>query len=295
MEPIRTLFSVELEDGEPCLPEGLRAQYGGDLFFPDPPVGRPYVIANFVTTLDGVVSFGIPGQSGGAPISGSNEGDRFIMGLLRASADAVMVAAGTVEAVSRKHVWNAEFAYPSAKGLYSNYRKAGLVKPQHPLVVIVSGSGDLDLSRAIFHTPEVNVLVITTERGKDKMALAGVERLASTAVRVEPAPDGRIAPSAILELLRREFRVQLVLHEGGPTLFGSFLTCGFVDDLFLTLAPQIAGRIREHPRPGLVAGIAFTPASAPWLRLLSVKKAGNHVYLHYRKNKQNEDGPTNRG
>src|SRR5579871_1610664 len=107
MEPIRTLFTAESELVGPVLPEGLRTQYGGDLHFPPVPDGRPYVIANFGSTLDGVVSFNIPGQSGGALISGSNEGDRFIMGLLRASADAVMVGSGTLDAVSREHVWTA--------------------------------------------------------------------------------------------------------------------------------------------------------------------------------------------
>ena len=63
------------------------------------PQARPYCIANFVSTLDGVVSFNLPGQSEGAQISSSNEEDRFIMGLLRASADAVLVGSGTLQAV----------------------------------------------------------------------------------------------------------------------------------------------------------------------------------------------------
>jgi len=96
MPPIRRLFTAEREPVSPQLPEGLRIQYGGDLRFPTVSEARPYVIANFVSTLDGVVSFNIPGQSGGAPISGSNEEDRFIMGLLRASADAVLVGEGLV-------------------------------------------------------------------------------------------------------------------------------------------------------------------------------------------------------
>ena len=99
MESIRTLFATETaEPSEAVIPEGLRARYDGNLSFPPAPENRPYFIANFVSTLDGVVSFDLPGQSGGAQISGSNEEDRFIMGLLRASADAVMVGAGTLQA-----------------------------------------------------------------------------------------------------------------------------------------------------------------------------------------------------
>ncbi len=96
MDPIRTLVEQDEKLSESLLPADLRTQYGGDLRFPSAAAERLYV-ANFVSTLDGVVSYDVPGQSGGAQISGANEGDRFIMGLLRASADAVLVGGGTVE------------------------------------------------------------------------------------------------------------------------------------------------------------------------------------------------------
>jgi len=285
MQPIRTLFTAEPERVPPQLPEGLRSQYGGDLRFPSVSDGRSYVIANFVSTLDGVVSFNIPGQSGGAPISGSNEEDRFIMGLLRASADAVLVGSGTVDAVGPEHLWTAEFIYPDASDLYKHYRKALLEAPR-PLIVILSGTGRLDLSRAVFHTPAVNVLIMTTEGGRETLESAGAESLVSTEVRVQPAAEGRIAPAAILNILREDFGVAMLLVEGGPSLFGNFLACGFVDELFLTVAPQIAGRAPNHPRPALVSDAEFTPATAPWLELLSVRTAGDHLYLRYRKNER---------
>jgi riboflavin biosynthesis pyrimidine reductase len=283
MEPIRRLFTAESEQVSPQLPEGLRSQYGGDLRFPPVSDWRPYVIANFVSTLDGVVSFNIPGQSSGAPISGSNEEDRFIMGLLRASADAVLVGSRTVDAVGPEHLWIAEFIYPNASDLYKHYRKT-LLKAPRPVVVIISGTGRLDLSRAVFHTPAVSVLIITTQEGREKLACAGAESLVSTTVRVQPAIQGRIAPAAILKCLKEDLGVSMVLVEGGPSLFGNFLAYGFVDELFLTIAPQIAGRASEHPRPALVSNAEFTPATAPWLKLLSVRTAGDYLYLQYRKN-----------
>ena len=99
MKPITTLLDRQdtLERG--VLPEELTILYGGDLRFPEHD-DRPYVIGNFVSTLDGVVSFEIPGKSGGGDISGFNEADRFIMGLLRASADAVIVGSGTLREVA---------------------------------------------------------------------------------------------------------------------------------------------------------------------------------------------------
>ena len=75
----------------------------------------------------------------------------------------------------------------------------------------------------------------------------------------------------------------MLLHEGGPTLFGQFLEAEAVDELFLTLSPQIAGRNSEAIRPGLVEGVQFVPYSAPWFQLLSVKQKAEHLYLRYRR------------
>jgi RibD C-terminal domain len=142
MEPIRTLFATEADaPSGAVLPDDLRARYDGNLSFPPAPEQRPYFIANFVSTLDGVVSFNLPGQSGGAQISGSNEEDRFIMGLLRASADAVLVGSGTLQAVGPQGSWLPESVYPAAKDLYRKYRTEVLRKLQDLLVVIVAGGG----------------------------------------------------------------------------------------------------------------------------------------------------------
>ena len=87
------------------LPIELATLYGS-LRFPQPAT-RPYVIGNFVTTLDGVVSLNAPGQAGGGEISGFNHHDHMVMGILRAVADAVIVGAGTLRA-SPRHLWIAE-------------------------------------------------------------------------------------------------------------------------------------------------------------------------------------------
>jgi riboflavin biosynthesis pyrimidine reductase len=282
MEPIRTLFATEADaPSGAVLPDDLRARYDGNLSFPPAPEKRPYFIANFVSTLDGVVSFNLPGQSGGAQISGSNEEDRFIMGLLRASADAVMVGSGTLQAVGPQGSWLPESVYPAAKDLYQKYRTEVLRKLQDLLVVIVAGGGQLDLTSTVFHTPRTRVLILTTEQGKQRLLQNGLEALPSVEVKALSTAETRISPSAILTLLRQEFGVELLLHEAGPTLFGEFLEGAFVDELFLTVAPQVAGRAADHPRPGLVASVPFLPATAPWWKLLSAKKSGDHLFLRY--------------
>ena len=284
MEPIRTLLATQpIESSEGVLPKELRARYGGDLFFPRAPDGRLYCIANFVSTLDGVVSFNLPGKSEGDQISHSNEQDRFTMGLLRASADAILVGAGTLLAAGPQGSWLPESVYPAAKDLYKRYRTEVLRKPEYPLVVIVTGSGDLNLASTVFHTPQTRVLILTTEQGKRKLSQSGTEAPASVQVKSLPSSGKSIAPSAIFTLLRQEAGVELLLHEAGPTLFGEFLAGGFIDELFLTVAPQIAGRATEHPRPGLVANTQFSPATAPWWKLLSVKGAADFLFLRYRR------------
>src|SRR6185437_1788919 len=265
------------------LPEDLRARYEGDLSFPPAPEKRPYCIANFVSTLDGVVSFSLPGQSEGAQISNSNEEDRFIMGLLRASADAILVGSGTLLAVGPQGSWLPESVYPAAKDLYKTYRTEVLRKPEYPLLVIVTGRGELDLASAMFHTPQTKVLIMTTEQGKLRLSQSGSETLASVKVKALSSAGKGISPSAILTLLRQEAGVELLLHEAGPTLFGEFLAGGFIDELFLTVAPQIAGRVTEQPRPGLVANVQFSPATAPWWKLISVKNAADYLFLRYRR------------
>lgn len=280
MAPIRTLLERQEPAAPPVLPDDLRFAYGGDLQFA-PAGARPHVIGNFVSTLDGVVSYAIPGKSGGGDVSGFNEGDRFIMGLLRASADAVMVGAATLREAGSRHLLTAQSVNPSSSEAYEHYRQNVLRKPAYPISVIVSGSGSVDLERATFRTPGVRAVIITTEAGRDRLRGKGVESLPSTEVRVIPAPALVIPAPTILDLLWREFDVRLLLHEGGPALFGSFVAAGLVDELFLTLAPQLAGRKPEGKRPGLIEGVEFLPQNAPWLDLLSVKQSGDHLYLRH--------------
>jgi riboflavin biosynthesis pyrimidine reductase len=283
MALVRTLIDCDQDRVEPALPSGLRELYDGNLHYGTPTAERPFVIANFVCTLDGVVSYEIKGQAGGSTISGCDAADRFIMGLLRASADAIIVGARSVEAVSPESLWIPESTYPEAKALYAEYRLNVLHKTEYPLLVIVTGSGRLELDRAIFRTPEVRAVVITTAGGMDVLAKAGAMKLPSVQIHALDAKSGTISPNAILQFLYAQLGVRRLLHEGGPTLFGQFLAAEVVDELFLTLSPQIAGRGADTIRPGLVQGVEFMPDGAPRFQLLSVKQRAEHLYLRYRR------------
>jgi riboflavin biosynthesis pyrimidine reductase len=280
MEHITTLFDRDAALEDKVLPEDLKILYSGDLRFPAHP-DQTYVIGNFVTTLDGVVSFEIPGKSGGGEISGFNAADRFIMGLLRASADAIVIGSGTLRDTAAGHLWLPEQVYPKAGELYTRYRRAVLNKPEPPLTVIVAGGGAVEFRRAVFRTPGVRTLIITTPNGKERLEGSGLESLPSVETRVLEGPGGKISPVSMLKLLRQEFGVKLLLHEGGPTLFGDFVAHRCIDELFLTVAPQFAGRSVERQRPGVISGTEFLPETAPWLRIVSLKKSADHLYLRY--------------
>ena len=283
MALVRSLIDLDQDRSKLALPQGLRELYDGDLHFCAAPSDRPLVIANFVSTLDGVVSYEIKGRADGSAISGSDPADRFIMGLLRASADAVIVGARTVDDASPEGLWIPEYIYPDAKHLYTEYRLNVLRKPEYPLLVIVSGSGRLELERAAFRTPEVRTIMITTSEGKDKLLRAGATQLPSVQIHALDASSGTISPLTILRLLYSQLGVRTLLHEGGPSLFGQFLAAEAIDELFLTLAPQIAGRKSATVRPALVQGTEFMPDRAPWFQLLSVKQRNDHLYLRYQR------------
>lgn len=279
---IRTLFDGDRVSRD-TLPHGLRELYDGELQFPAPPSNRPLVVGNFVSTIDGIVSFQVEGESSGGTISGGDAGDRFIMGLLRASADAVIVGASTVEDSGPDGLWIPEYTYPAAKALYAEYRRDVLRKPEFPLVVVVSGRGKLEMERAVFHTPGVRTVILTTAEGRSVLEKSGATRLGTVEIHTLDATGGRIDPAPMMQLLHSRFDVRVLLHEGGPTLFGQFLAAEAVDELFLTLSPQIGGRTSDTSRLAIVEKVEFMPSSAPWFRVESVKQGNDRLYLRYRR------------
>ena len=260
-----------------ALPAALAALYGRLRLpaRPDRPE-RPYVIGNFVSTLDGVVSLGLPGQAGGGEISGFNPQDRAVMGLLRALADAVVVGAGTVRAAPG-HRWTADHIYPPLAEDYQALR-AALGRPEPPLTVVVTARGDLDLAQPVFRAGPAPVLIVTTVAGARRIRALGLPPLVRMAAVAEAGP---LAARAALAAAGQERRCDLVLTEGGPRLLGAFVAERCLDELFLTLAPQVAGRDGAVSRPGLVAGQLFAPERPVWGSLRSVRRGGHHLFLRY--------------
>jgi riboflavin biosynthesis pyrimidine reductase len=273
LSPLEVLFELGHGPAVPLPPE-LASLYG-PLRLPSYPE-RPAVIGNFVTTLDGVVTLNVPGKADGGPISGENPHDQMIMGLLRAVADAVIVGAGTLRAVPR-HRWTPAHAAPAFATAYQSLR-ASLGKGDPPLNVIVTGRGEIDLGLPVFQSGEVPVLLVTTTEGAQRLS----DRALPPSTHIATVPSsGRLSAQSILCAVQRVRPGQVVLVEGGPQLLGDFFAAGCLDELFLTLAPQVAGRDGSVERAGLVAGRRFAPEQPLWGTLAGVRRGGSHLFLRY--------------
>jgi riboflavin biosynthesis pyrimidine reductase len=272
LTPLETLLGVEQGDDLP-LPDKLAGLYGRLRF---PPTREQYVISNFVTTLDGVVALMAPGHQSGGAVSGYNKHDRMVMGILRAVSDAVVVGAGTLRSVP-EHLWTAEYIFPSLADEYVRLRTS-LGKPEPPLNVIVTGSGDLVPNFRVFRSQEVPVLIVTTPSGAKRIDALSMPRSVKV-IAVEK--DGPVSAGAILNATNEARESKMVLVEGGPMLMGDFFAERRLHELFITLAPQVAGRDGSVERPGLVSGKRFAPDDPRWGTLASVKRAGDHIFLRY--------------
>jgi riboflavin biosynthesis pyrimidine reductase len=192
------------------------------------------------------------------------------MGLLRACADVVLVGSGTVRD-SPGARFTPEQVHPSSSALYAELRgRLGL--PPQPEVAIVASGGALDPASASLAG---GALVLTTGRG----AAALEERLPPEQIVAVEGVEVVDARAAVTELRRRGR--SLILSEGGPTVFGSLLEAGLVDELFLTVSPLIAGRPPLASRLGLVEGHGFLPGRRLAGRLLSLRRHGEHLFLRY--------------
>jgi riboflavin biosynthesis pyrimidine reductase len=274
LSPLEVLFDVSPQRDYP-LPESLTALYG-PLGFPTHS-GRPHVTSNFVSTLDGVVSLGLEGKTDGDEISGFNRHDSMVMGLLRAVSDAVIIGAGSLRKSSR-HIWTAEHVYPPLSSEYGELRQM-MGMNRAPLNVFVTSSGNIDPSLPVFHAESLPILIVTTADGAEELR----KREMPDHIRVVTAGRAQsVVASDIVHAVKAMLsRCNLILVEGGPRLMGHFLAEGQLDELFLTLAPQIAGRDANVKRLGLVADKIFTPDQAVWGNLLSVRRAGEHLFLRY--------------
>lgn len=271
LQPLEALYEAQALPAFD-LPDELGAAYGGQLGFQ-----QPRLYANFVASLDGVTAIPHVLQPSHL-IAAASEADRFVMGLLRACADAILVGAGTLMG-SPRTLWTAEHAYPPAAPLYAELRRLR-GRPPQPTLAVLSGSGRIDPSHPGLAE---RTLILTSEPGAARLgrALARLGGALPASTTIVPIGGRRaLDPAAAVEALRAGGH-EFILCEGGPTLFGALTAADLVDELFLTLSPVLAGRTSAERRLALVEGAELLPGRTAGCTLMTLRRAGSHLFLRY--------------
>jgi riboflavin biosynthesis pyrimidine reductase len=268
-EPLETLYEhpgLATVTAHQPLPAALQARYGGGLGLPS-----PCLYANFVASIDGVTALGPEYPSSGSTISGREPADRFVMGLLRASADAVLIGAGTLRSTPT-HRWTPTHVYPTAAPDFAALRRSRGLSDQ-PELVVATARGDLPVNHPAL---EAGAVIATTEAGA--RSLTGRVPGSCTILNLGDAP--RIDPAVLMQAVHARGHA-VVLTEAGPHLIGQLVEHGLLDELFLTIAPVLAGR-DQTPRPGLIAGHELLPARRELSELISLRRQASLLFLRYR-------------
>jgi len=222
------------------------------------PTGRPYVVLNMISTVDGRAT--IAGRSG--PIG--SRADRELFHGLRTVVDGVMVGAGTL----RTERYGPIIRTQPDRQLR---RERGL--SEEPLACIVSGRLSLPADIPLLTAAASRVAIVTASE-------ASLPELGAKVDYVRAARDGSLDLGAALAELRERFNVRTLLCEGGPHLNANLLAAGVVDELFLTLAPKLAGG-EQMSGEGLriVAGPEIEARGE--LQLLAALESESDLFLRY--------------
>jgi riboflavin-specific deaminase-like protein len=212
------------------------------------PAGRPFLAVNMVSSADGKAT--LAGRT--APMS--DETDRELFHQLRAETDGILVGAGTVRIERYGRV-------TKSPELQAKREREGV--RLDPVAVIVSGSLNVPADVPLLSDPDSHVIVVTTSHGTIEGAAAHIDYVR------EPL-------GAALRRIREEFGVRSLLCEGGPTLNSTLFAEGLADELFLTVAPLVAGAGESLT---IVEGLPL-PAPAA-LDLMSVHAARGQLFLRY--------------
>jgi riboflavin-specific deaminase-like protein len=180
---------------------------------------RPYLVLNMVATADGAAAV----AHRTAPMS--NPADRQLFHELRAHVDAVMVGAGTARAERYGRL---------VRDPQRRERRVARGLAPDPLAIVVSRRLTLTPDLPLLADPHSRVVILTASTAEISGCAADVSYLHS-------APGEEVDLAAMLVRLRTEHGVRSVLCEGGPDLNATLLPAGLVDELFLSIAPALAG------------------------------------------------------
>jgi riboflavin biosynthesis pyrimidine reductase len=284
-------FQILFDHGEPSeLPDPAYATYG-ELGFPPPPGDRPWIFANFVQTLDGIVSL-LGTEASGSDIAQSPE-DRWLMDLLRAHADAVLIGMGTLRVetgLGRPGPRGPVFRIvdPAIRELREKLHRG----PERN--ILLTASSDIQLDRyASFDGGKVEPFLLTTASAAETLTPQLQER---PQIRVIVCGEGqRVDLEQAMCLLRQRFGIRYLLCEGGPTLYSNMLELDLIDEKFLTVSPMEVGSRAPQPEcptmiPPLIRPTAFaggvSKENAVYWKWLSCRKVGDHQFHRFRRRRE---------
>ncbi|MEU5704783.1 dihydrofolate reductase family protein [Streptomyces aurantiacus] len=234
-------------------------------------MAHPYVLLSAAVSLDGRLDDTGPER---LLLSGPADFDR--VDEVRAESDAILVGAGTLRADNPRLLVN------------SAERRAARVaagRPEYPLKVTVSGTGDLDPA-ANFWSTGGEKIVYTSDQGAPAVnrALRGLVDTGNVGgtgtgtgidvVSVGSSLDWR----AVLTHLHDVRGVRRLMVEGGGRVHTQLLQQGLADELQLALAPLVVGQ-PDAPR-------LFGPGEYPGgprgrMRLIETRPVGDVVLMRY--------------
>jgi len=286
------IFEVLFDHAEPSPIDDPAYAPNGNLGFPAPPIDRPWIFTNFVQTLDGITSL-LGEHATGGDISQSRY-DRWLMDLLRAHADGILMGMNTLREEQR-------LRGPGSRGILFQVVDPTLRELRSKLGkgrdrnIFVTSAVDLDLSHhKVFDGDVVDTAVLTSPAGAERLQAQG----GHSHVAIIAAGDKETFDLArAISKLREELGVEHLLCEGGPTLYGSLARLDLIDEKFLTVAPIEAGQLvppdqerlateQAMPllmRPTIFGGAGFTFEQLTRWTWLSCRKAGDHQFHRYRR------------
>jgi len=226
----------------------------------------PFVLVNMVVTADGKIA-----TANRAVHSFSSKRDLEHLYELRASADAVMCGARTVE-ISRSILGTGGEKFRKLR------LKHGLAG--HNLRVLVSGGGSINPRAAIFKKRFSPIIVLTTARASETK----LRYLRAVANEASVCGKSEINFPAALRWLRAKWGVKRLLCEGGGELNDALFHAGLVDELHLTICPKVFGGSKA---PTIADGKGFGRlAEAAQLQIGSFKRVGDEVFAVFRRRGQ---------
>ena len=285
-------FEILFDHAEPSLiSDDAYAPYG-NFGFPPPPTDRSWIYSNFVQSLDGITTL-LGEHASGGEISQSAE-DRWLMDLLRAHADGILMGMNTLLTEQRMRG-------PQSRGIVFRVADPKLRELRNRLGkgrernIFVTRAVDLDLSRhKVFDGDVVDAVILTSPCGAERLRAQDPH----SHVAIISAGDGESfdLPRAIGKL-REEQGVQYLLCEGGPTLYGSLARADLVDEKFTTVSPIEVGQVVPPEqerlasedatplllRPTVFGGPGYTRENVTYWAWLSCRKAGDHQFSRYRR------------